>query len=190
MKTFLDTKGRSWELAVNCDTIEAVKAACDANVLDLLDPESDLMQEVTGFPPVIAKLLFAAVTDQAVIKGVDDREFRRSMAGDALADAFDALREELISFCPKHRRRVAAAVLEKNRDVEEAAADLALAKLADPELKAKLLEALETNLRREMETALERLSGTGGGPIASSSAAGTPPDCSAFPDPDLTPGGT
>lgn len=207
MKTFKDSKDRTWDLAVNCDTIETVKAARGVNVLDLLDPESDLTREVAAFPPAIAALLFAAVADQAKTKEVDDREFRRSMGGDALADATDALLEELISFCPRHRRQVAAAVLEKNREVQAAASELAMTKLADPSLKAQLMEALEANLRKEMEAAVENLTGSteqGAGsrklrapsspPPASatalSSAAGTRPACSASPDLDHTPGGS
>jgi hypothetical protein len=202
MKTFTDSKGRPWELAINCDTIEAVKEACQCNVLDLLDPESDLTREATAFPPVIAKLLFAAVTDQAKSKEVDDREFRICMGGDNLADAYDALLEELISFCPRHRRQVAGVVLAKNREVQEAAAGLAIAKLSDPTLKAQVLDALEANLTRQMKAALENLNPNANpNPQAenvthraadseteSSNDVGSRPDCLAFPVLARTPG--
>ena len=199
MKEFKDSKGRPWQLAVNCDTIEGIKEACGVNVLDLLDPDSDLAKEVLLFPPLMAKLLFAAVAEQAVVQEVDDREFRRSMGGDSLSDGGQALLEELISFCPRHRREVAAAVLAKNRDVQEAATELALAKLADPALKDQVLAALESNLRREMEAALVRLDpehkpeAQASGEVSateSSTAAGTPQDSSDSPVQDLTPGGS
>lgn len=185
MKTFHDSKNRTWQLELNCDTVEQIKADCRVNVLDLLDPESDLAKEVAAFPPVIGKLLFAAVADQAKTAAVDDREFRRSMNGESLAAAYDALLEEVVLFCPRHRQRVAQAVLEKNREVQEAAADLALAKLADPELKTRVMAGLEANLVKEMRAAMERINPS---ETASSPVAGTPPACSASPGPALTPG--
>ena len=189
MKTFSDSKNRTWQLEMNCDTVEQIKADCQVNVLDLLDPQSDLAREVAAFPPVIGKLLYAAVADQAKTAAVEDREFRRSMNGEALSQAYDALLEEIVNFCPRHRQRVAAAVLEKNRDVQEAAADLALAKLADPALKTQIMAGLEANLVQEMRAAMERIHPSAlRSEIESSPAAGTPPDSSASPDPALTPG--
>ena len=145
---------------MNCDTVEQIKADCGVNVLDILDPQSDLAKEVATFPPVIGKLLFAAIGDQAKTAGVDDREFRRSMNGETLNQAHDALLEEIVLFSPKHRQKVAAAVLEKNREVQQAAEELALARLADPELKGQVMEALEASLRTEMEAVLKRLGAT------------------------------
>ena len=188
MKSFKDTKDRTWQLEVNCDTIDQVKQATAWNILDLLDPQSDLAQFESKYPPMLGQLLFAALADQAKTKGVDDREFRRSIDGDVLSAARDCLLEEIISFSPKHRRTVAAAVLKKQQAVQEAAAELALAKLADPELQAKVMQALETSLAAEMRAAVARLEETSG--IASSSAAGMPPACSASPALDLTPGGS
>ncbi|MGO9111168.1 MAG: hypothetical protein ACLP9L_18240 [Thermoguttaceae bacterium] len=191
MKTFKDSKDRNWSLEINCDSIEQIKADCGCNVLDVLDPQSDLSQEIMAYPPLAAKLIFAAVAEQAKIKEVDDREFRRSMNGDALSAAHDALMEEIINFSPKYRRNVAAAVLEKNRDVQNAAAELAMIKLQDPELKTKIMTALETALRREMEIALERMGGREPDSATESlSAVGMPPASSDSPAPDLTPGET
>ena len=109
------------------------------------------------FPPLLGQLLWPALTDQAKTKEVDEREFRRSINGDVLSAARDILLEEIVNFSPKHRRTVAAAVLQKQRVVEEAAAELALTKLADPELQAQVMEALETSLATEMRAAVAKL---------------------------------
>jgi hypothetical protein len=194
MKPFKDSKNRTWQLELNCDTVEEIRAQCAVNILDLLDPESDLAKEVASFPPVIGKLLFAAISDQAKTAGVDDREFRRSMNGETLNAAYEALQEEIVNFSPRYRRKVAAAVLEKNREVQEAAEELALARLADPELKTQVLAGLEANLRREMQTAMDRLGGQRSevrdqdSETESSPAVGTPPASSDSPAPDRTPG--
>jgi hypothetical protein len=193
MKTFKDSKDRTWSLEVNVDTIEEIKAATQWNVLDLLDPKSDLARLEGQYPPLLGQLLWPALSDQAKMKEVDEREFRRSINGDVLSAARDILLEEIISFSPKHLRTVAAAVLQKQKTVNEAAAQLALARLDDPQIETQVMEALETNLRREMRAAIARLNGPGAEPaepgaITSSAAVGTPPACSASPDPARTPG--
>jgi hypothetical protein len=191
MKEFRDDKDRTWQLSVNCDTVEAVKADCGCNLIDLADPDSDLLREVTLFPPLIAKLLFAMLGEQAKVKGVDDREFRKSMGGDALDEAKEALFEELINFCPKRQRPFLKAVLDKNREVQEAGISLALARLNDPELVKQSVAALDQRVRSEMESALARLAPRGEeSPMAngSSTNAGPSRDSSTGPSPGLTPG--
>ncbi len=197
MHEFRDSKNRPWRLELNCDTVEEIKAQCAVNVLDLLDPQSDLAKEIAVFPPVIGKLLFAAVSDQAKTAGVDDREFRRSMNGETLNAAYWALQEEVVLFSPRYRQRVAAAILDKNREVQAAAEELALERLADPGLKSQVMEALDNELRKQMSEALKRIGketprdgAETASAIASSTAAGGPPDCSDFRALDLTPGET
>jgi hypothetical protein len=189
MHEFRDTKGRPWQLEVNVDTIEQVKIDCGINLLDVADPSSNLMQELIAFPPLLAKLLFSSMADQAKTKEVDDREFRRSMNGDTLQAAHDALIDEIILFSPKHRQSLLQAVRDKNREVEEAGTNLALARLADPALQKQALEAMDRKLRLQIEEALENL-----GPTAKHSAitslinVGSPPDSSDSQAQDFTPG--
>lgn len=185
MHEFTDTKGRPWKLDVNVDTIEQVKAACDVNLLDLADPDSGLMREVNAFPPLIGKLLFAALADQAKAKEVDEREFKRSMSGDTLAAATDAILDEIVLFCPSHRRKLLQAVLDKNREVEEAGTALMMARLSDPGVKEKALAAMDREVTARLAEALEKLGppakDTAASPsaIGSSSSAGLPPAFSA-----------
>ena len=50
----------TWQLEVNCDTIEEIKRATQWNVLDLLDPKSDLAQLEAKYPPLLGQLLWPA----------------------------------------------------------------------------------------------------------------------------------
>ena len=142
MHSFTDSKGRPWQLELNVDVIEQVKAECGVNLLDVADPDSNLLKELVTFPPLVAKLIFAAVADQAKLKEVDDREFRRSMNGDTLQAAHEALLDEVILFSPKHRRSLLQAVREKQSEVEEAGVKLAMDRLTDPELTRQALEQM------------------------------------------------
>jgi hypothetical protein len=192
MHQFIDSKGRPWHLEINCDTVEEVKADCGVNLLDLADPDSNLLKELNIFPPLLAKLLFSALADQAKVKEVDAREFRRSMSGDAMTEATDALFAEIVLFCPKHRRSLLQAVLDKSREVEEAGVKLALNRLSDPQLQAQTLAAMDRQVTARIRDALESLdpSGPAKNPLVtgSSTSAGMPPDYSVSPLPALTPG--
>ena len=106
MHEFRDTKDRTWKLEITCETLMRVKGDfdnpqptdCGVNLLDLADAQSNLLAEVSSFPPLLAKLLFSALSDQAAVKGVDAKEFRLAMSGDALAAATDALLAEIVRY--------------------------------------------------------------------------------------------
>ena len=189
MHSFTDAKGRPWQLEINVDAIEEVQADCGVNILDVADPNSNLLKELITFPPLLAKLLFACLADQARLKEVDDREFRRSMNGDALQAGHDALLDEIILFSPKHRRSLLQTVRERNQELEEAGTNLALARLTDPDLKKEALAAMDREVTARIAEALQRISPRRS-PTESESwtAAGQPPGSSASPRPAPIPG--
>ena len=189
MKEFHDAKGRPWQLEMNCDVIERVKEICGVNILDMADSDSNLLKEINVFPPLLAKLLFAALADQAKTKEVDEREFRKSMSGDSLSEATDALFEEIALFFPKHRRNLLQAVLKKNKELEEAGVELAMGRLADPELKRKAVEALDQQVSQRIAEALSQLAAQDSR-LATGSlmSAGQPSDSSASLVQDPIPG--
>ena len=177
MQSFKDTRGRAWNVEINCDTIERVKAACDANLLDLADPESDLLREVNLFPPLLGRLLFPIVAEQAAAMKVDETEFKRGLNGQVLSDATDALLGEIVLFFPKHRRDLLSAVLEKNKEVQQAGSELALERLTNPDLKKQALEAMDREISAQIRRALANLGPAAPGVSTSSASAGTPPGC-------------
>jgi hypothetical protein len=189
MHSFKDARGRAWNLEINCDVIAQVKEACGVNILDLADHESGLLKEVATFPPLLAKFLFSALQEQAAAMKIEERDFSRAMSGDALGEALDALLAELVLFFPKHRRELLQAVLEKNKEVEQAGLNLTLDRLKDPALQDQVVAAMDRKLRLQIEEALREL-----GPedeaseIGSLVSVGPPPDSSDLPLPDLTPG--
>ena len=190
MQTFKDTRGRAWNVEINCDTIERVKAAVDANLLDLADPESDLLREVNLFPPLLGRLLFPIIADQAAAMKVDEQEFKRGLNGEVLSQATDALLGEIVLFFPKHRRDLLSAVLDQNREVQEAGAKLAMERIRDPKLKQQALEAMDREVSRQIQSALDNLGPAAPGASTSSASAGTLPGCCDLAPLVLTPGVT
>jgi hypothetical protein len=98
VKTFNDSKGRTWSLALNLGTVKAVK---DALAIDLLQPEQ-------GDPPLITRLgtdelLLAQVIwdflrPQFEAQKIDEAEVAASFDGSALLAAQNAFWEELADF--------------------------------------------------------------------------------------------
>jgi len=191
MHEFLDSKGRPWHIEINLDTIELVKADCGVNVLDIADPDSDLLKELAVFPMLVGKILFAALSDEAKTKEVDAKEFRRSIGGEAFQKGYDALLDEVILFSPPRRRQILQAVRDKNREVEEEGISLAMQKLSDPNLKTQAMEAMDRQLSQRIKEAIENLSGgiASHSVNGSSSGAMPPRDFSTLPTQDRTHGG-
>ena len=155
MKIFRDTKNREWKLELNCDTIQAAKEALGINVLDIEDPESGLLAELIAFPPMCCKIIQALIVDQLTAAKVEEKDFRQSMDGDALGNAMEALRAEIVNFFPKSRRPLLAEVRAKQRAVEVKGVEVALAKINDP----KLMEAVERDLVKRMDAEIARILG-------------------------------
>ena len=153
MPTFRDSQNRTWSLTLNCANIEAVQSRCQINVLDIEDPQSDLLERLIDFPPLACQIVEALLAEDLERANVSPADFRRAMSGDAIAEALDGLREELIAFFPKSRRSLLRTVREKQRAVEETGLKLALEKLADP----ALMEAAEQQLRRQIQAQMDKV---------------------------------
>jgi hypothetical protein len=142
MQTFTDAAGRTWSLAVNVDAIKRVKALAGVNLLDVV--EGKLIERLVTDPVLLCDVLYALAKPEADAKGVTDEEFGRSMAGDAIDLATQALLEELVSFFPKGRRDLLRKALAKLRTFEAMAIQAADRKLDDPALDERLRQLLET----------------------------------------------
>lgn len=192
MHAFRDGKQRTWKLEIHCDAVEEIQEKLGVNVLDLMDKDSSLLQQLTLFPPLVAKICLVAISEQLAASSIGEKEWRQTMTGDALSDATEALLAEIINFSPRSRRPLLQAVLDKNREVEQAGTDLALARINDPQLTSQILAAVERRIAAEMRRSVELLnnesSAAESSASESSTAAGTPPDCSAFPVQDPLPG--
>jgi len=169
MRSFKDSKGRSWNVELTVDSVEMVKQRLAINVLDIADQESELLSGLIAFPPTCGAILWVLCEDQAKAAGVSDVDFRRLLNGDAISDGTDALIDEVVSFSPRSRRTVLQAMFDRMRDVENKGAKLVLEQLNAP----GLMEAAERRMRDKMEKHLAEVLGT-----RSSTAAGPPPESS------------
>jgi len=142
MKTFTDSAGRTWTLALTIDAAKRVKSLLDVN---LLEPEA-------GDPPLLTRLgtdvillcdtIFALVKPQADAAGVTDEQFAAAMGGDAILAAQTAFYGELVDFF----RKLGRGDLAKAVDAQRRMIDLAVARIETRLDNLDLEAAVETTL--------------------------------------------
>jgi hypothetical protein len=121
MKTFTDSAGRTWTLALTLGTAMKVKAKLD---IDLLQPEA-------GDPPLLTRLgtdemllgevLCAMLEGQFEAHKVTDDDVRNSFDGQTLLAAQKAFYEELIDFFQSRGRNDRAKAVAKQMALIDAA---------------------------------------------------------------------
>jgi hypothetical protein len=127
MKTFPDTTGRTWTVAVTVDAIKRVRGLANVDLMTVIDGK--LVGRLSTDPVLLVDVLYALCKPEADAAGVSDEDFGRAMAGDAIGLATDALLEDLADFFPSARRTVLRKALAKTRAVEARAGEIAGAKI-------------------------------------------------------------
>ena len=179
MKTFRDTSGREWAIAVDVGAIKRVMKApiehlgepLKVNLLALVEPESNLLKKVVEYPPLVCDIAYALCKPQCDEKNISDEDFGRAMGGDVLEKVLDLVLEETVDFFPQGRRVVLKRVLEKSQTFAEKARALTTARLAAGDLDAAIDAVLELELQK-----LQAVQTTGTGTASSlpASSASTP----------------
>jgi hypothetical protein len=127
MRTFKDANGKDWVLAVNVTTRQKVRSDASFDVFGVVDKvEIEKLED----PATLVMVIFSLCEDQAKTDGVSAEQFAAAMVGDVLDSASDALFGAIADFFPKSRRSVMTAALEKGKQLQEAARNQALARIA------------------------------------------------------------
>jgi hypothetical protein len=121
MKTFTDTQGRVWTIAITVDAVKRVRALTGTDLLAVAG--GDLLERLSTDPVLLADVLYAVVKPEADAKQVSDADFGRALAGDAIGAATTALLQDVVDFFPAPKRALLAKALGKLTEVQ----DLALA---------------------------------------------------------------
>lgn len=141
MKTFTDSGGNTWSIAVNVGTIKRVRSALDVNLLDAV--EGKLIERLVSDPVLLCDVIFVLCQPESMARGISDEEFGLAMAGDAIDAATTALLEELVAFFPSGKRQVLTKALAKLKAFEAKAIEVANKRLDDPKLDEQLSRVLD-----------------------------------------------
>jgi hypothetical protein len=160
MRTFKDTAGRTWTIALNVWAIKRTRDLAQVDLLDLTgkpdDGPASLLQRLIADPILLVNVLWAVCSEDAAKTQTTEEDFGRAMAGDAIDNATKALLEEIADFTPSPRDRARA------RRVVDATWNLI----------DKAQDVLDAQATRNLADAEARLSTLGSSP-------GKPPDSSA-----------
>lgn len=102
MPKFTDNQGREWSVYIDIPIARKIRKQLDVNILDI----AKALPELAADPILLCDVLFLACQDQASQKGVTDEEFGRSLVGDAIGQASEALVDALINFSPPRQREM------------------------------------------------------------------------------------
>ncbi|HNQ22490.1 MAG TPA: hypothetical protein PKK06_05290 [Phycisphaerae bacterium] len=125
MKTFTDTAGRTWTLALTIDAAKRVKGLLGVNLLELDAGDPPLLTRLGTDVILLCDVIFALVKPQADAVGVSDEQFAAALGGDAVFAAQTAFYEELMDFF----RKLGRTDLAKAVDAQRRMIDLAVARI-------------------------------------------------------------
>ncbi|GAB6166148.1 hypothetical protein JCM19992_21480 [Thermostilla marina] len=141
MRTFQDSAGRTWTIAV---TVDAVKRVRDLLKEDLLDIERTFPRLLID-PILLCDVVYCICKPQADTEKVTDVDFARAMAGERIAQAKKALVEELVDFFPEPgQRETLRLAIEKYGQLAERVKELVKARLGRQTLPKEIEAALTT----------------------------------------------
>ena len=142
MKTFTDTAGRTWTLALTIDAVKRVKSLLDVNLLELEVGDPPLLTRLGTDVILLCDVIFALVKPQADAAGVSDQEFAAALGGDVVLAAQTAFYEELVDFF----RKLGRGDLAKAVDAQRRMIDLTVARIETRIDRLDLEAAVESTL--------------------------------------------
>ena len=142
MKTFTDTAGRTWTIALTIDAAKRVKGLLDVNLLELESGDPPLLTRLGTDVILLCDVIFALVKPQADANGVTDEQFGAALGGEAILAAQTALYEELVLFF----QGLGRSDLAKAVDTQRRMIDLAVSRIETRIDKLDLEAAIETTL--------------------------------------------
>lgn len=144
MRTFRDTKGRTWRVELNVRQVKRVRDALGVDLANAIRAgrdgtvEADALERVANDPVLLADVLWTLCEGEAKASGVTDDDFGSALAGDSISDATRAFLDELVDFFPGARRLFLRKAVDLARKCEAEGEAALKAALESPELAERL----------------------------------------------------
>jgi len=111
---FTDATGRDWLVEITVDTVRQVRKELDVDLMQAAG--GDVLERLAADPVELVDVLFVICRDQAEERGLSDVDFGRSLAGDAIEAATDALIDSIVAFFPPRLRKHLEAIRERQTE--------------------------------------------------------------------------
>jgi hypothetical protein len=150
MPSFKDANGREWLIKLDGPKIKEVRAECGVDFASL---DGNTFQRLESDPCLLVDVLWVICRSQSAIN-TTPANFGEAMVGDPIEAATQALLEAIADFFPARKRLLLRSLAAKQTAVMQKGLDLALAKLNDPALEATLVQAMESQMTKELTSLL------------------------------------
>jgi hypothetical protein len=122
MSSFVDAKGREWEIPhLDPFAIEDVKQECDVSLYELPQKLQELGLLLQNTPK-FAHVLWVLVRDQAKGRDIDQRNFAKGLiGGDVLERAGEAFWQEILFFSPPETRKLLEKAAQQTKTLQSQA---------------------------------------------------------------------
>lgn len=105
MRSFKDSEGREWVVAVSVWTLKRARLALDLDMYGLIKNGPQGLEALLADPARFVDTLFIVVEKQAAERGLTDEQFGLALGGDTVLAARDAFVDALVDFEPNPRTR-------------------------------------------------------------------------------------
>lgn len=126
MKTFTDSAGHTWTVAITVDAIKRVQGLVGINLARITEPikpnEPPLLTVLETDLMLLVDTIYAIVQPQAETAGITGAQFGAALGGDAISAAHDAFWAKLADFFRGLRRMDHARAIEKQLAMVQTAA--------------------------------------------------------------------
>ncbi|MEM9827742.1 MAG: hypothetical protein AAF958_14220 [Planctomycetota bacterium] len=114
MKSFVDTSGRTWSVAIGVPAVRRLRDEMNFDVLSLLDDQSKL--EIIAADPMIAiDLVTCIIKPQLDAAGVAVDDFLNALGGEQLESATSCLLQAIVDFFPGPRGELLRKALQRSQ---------------------------------------------------------------------------
>ena len=158
MAEFIDNKVRKWQVAIDAPTILMLRKEADPDFMLGDTAESNTYKRLEADPVLLCRVVFLLCQKQLTERDVSEEDFYKEVIGNAIEKATKAILEAILDFTPRQTTRdvlrTSAAVDDQIREV---AAQKAIAKINDPELRKQAEAIIESELDSVVKNALTQL---------------------------------
>jgi len=154
MATFKDGSGREWEIVFDAKKLHHIRTECE---VDLTAQDGKDFERIADDPYLFFNLLWFILKTQASKYELDEDAFAAVIVGETTDTAAACLLKAITDFFSPSKSNLLKAITEENAALRELATAKAMAKVADPKTRARVLEAIEQKMDQEVEKVLTRL---------------------------------
>lgn len=144
MKSFKDSNGRAWNIAITTDAIKRVRSLCGLDLLAIVEDGCKVLARLSEDLVTLVDVLYVVCRPEADAAGITDEQFGRALSGDSIQEGFDALTEAIADFFPAPRRTLLKSLIGKVREVGDQ-----LHRAAGEAMEALRPEAIVSELRQK-----------------------------------------